>query len=124
MRPTALPSLESLSSLGFEGRNLGCPGIFAGMSRTPGGVRKVCAEKSSCAFFVPYRQVVLFVFRDGGSLRSLSTPQFDSAKTKGDGGKGTEKNITTICDKRHEIYDHLRQFATFCDNFRLFVPLT
>ena len=30
-----VPSLESLSSLGFEGRNLGCPGTFAGMSRTP-----------------------------------------------------------------------------------------
>ena len=36
-------SLESLSSLGFEERNLGCPGNFAGMSRTPGGVQKVCA---------------------------------------------------------------------------------
>ena len=31
-------SLESLSSLGFEERNLGCPGNFAGMSRTLGGV--------------------------------------------------------------------------------------
>ena len=47
-----VPSLESLSSLGFERRNLGCPGIFAGMSRTLGGVQKVCATKSSCAFFV------------------------------------------------------------------------
>ena len=36
-------SLESLSSLGFEERNLGCPGNLAGMSRTPGGVPKVCA---------------------------------------------------------------------------------
>ena len=36
-----MPSLESLSSLGFEERNLGCPGNFAGMSRTPGGVQKV-----------------------------------------------------------------------------------
>ena len=41
--------------LGFgRERNLGCPGIFAGMSRTPGGVHKVCAKKTSCAFFVPY----------------------------------------------------------------------
>ena len=39
-----VPSLESLSSLGFEERNLGCPGSFAGMSRTPGGVQKVCAR--------------------------------------------------------------------------------
>ena len=27
----------------IEERNLGCPGNFAGMSRTPGGVQKVCA---------------------------------------------------------------------------------
>ena len=40
-----VPALESLSSLGFEERNLGCPGNFAGMSRTPGGVQKVCAKK-------------------------------------------------------------------------------
>ena len=45
-----VPSLESLSSLGFEERNLGCPGNFAGMSRIPGGVQKVCATKNSCAF--------------------------------------------------------------------------
>ena len=48
-----VPSLESLSSLGFEERNPGCPGNFAGMSRTPGGVQKLRAKKSSCAFFVP-----------------------------------------------------------------------
>ena len=47
------PSLESLSSLGFKERNLGCPGNFARMSRTPGGVQKVCAKRSSCAFCVP-----------------------------------------------------------------------
>ena len=43
-------SLESLSFLGFEERNLGCPGNFAGVSRTPAGVQKVCAKKK----FVPY----------------------------------------------------------------------
>ena len=48
-----VPALETLSSLGFEERNPGCPGNFAGMSRTPGGVQKVCAKKTSCAFFVP-----------------------------------------------------------------------
>ena len=37
--------LESLSSLDFEERNLGCPRNFAGMSRTPGDVQKVCAKK-------------------------------------------------------------------------------
>ena len=40
-----VPALETLSSLGFEERNPGCPGNFAGMSRTPGGVQKVCAKK-------------------------------------------------------------------------------
>ena len=49
-----VPALETLSSLGFEERNPGCPGNFAGMSRTLGGVQKVCAKKTSCAFFVPY----------------------------------------------------------------------
>ena len=38
-------SLESLSSSDFEERNLGCPRNFAGMSRTPAGVQKVCAKK-------------------------------------------------------------------------------
>ena len=35
-----VPSFESLSSLGLEERNLGCPGNFAGMSRTLGGCSK------------------------------------------------------------------------------------
>ena len=42
----ALP--RKLSSLSFEGRNLGCPGNFAGMSWTFGGVQTVCA-KNTCA---------------------------------------------------------------------------
>ena len=45
-----VPALESLSSLGFEKRNLGCPGNSAGMSRTPGGVQKVCAKKLRAHF--------------------------------------------------------------------------
>ena len=48
-----VPSLETLSSLGFEERNLGCPGIFAGMSQTPGGVRKVSAKKVRAHFSFP-----------------------------------------------------------------------
>ena len=36
--------------LGLEGRNLGCPGNFAGMSRTPGGVQKVRAKKFARMF--------------------------------------------------------------------------
>ena len=48
-----VPALESLSSLGFEEMNLGCPGNFAGMSRTPGGVQKVCAKKLRAHFSFP-----------------------------------------------------------------------
>ena len=40
-------------SLGFEERNPGCPGNFAGMSRTPGGVQKVCAKKLRAHFSFP-----------------------------------------------------------------------
>ena len=36
-----VPSLESLFSFGFERGNLGCPGNFAGTSRTPGNVQKL-----------------------------------------------------------------------------------
>ena len=46
-------SLESLSSLGFEEMNPGCPGNFAGMSQTPGGVQKVCAKKVRARFSFP-----------------------------------------------------------------------
>ena len=45
--------LETLSSLGFEERNLGCPRNFAGMSRTPGGVQKVCAKQVRAHFSFP-----------------------------------------------------------------------
>ena len=42
-------SLESLFSLFFESKEgtWDVPGIFAGMSRTPGGVRRVCAKPSN-----------------------------------------------------------------------------
>ena len=50
-------SLESLSSLGFEETNLGCPETFAAsfarMSRTPGGVQKVSAKKVRAHFSFP-----------------------------------------------------------------------
>ena len=48
-----VPFLESLSSLGFEEMNLGCPGNFAGMSRIPGGVRKARAKKVCAHFSFP-----------------------------------------------------------------------
>ena len=37
----------------LEERNPGCPGNFAGMSRTPGGVQKVCAKKLRAHFSFP-----------------------------------------------------------------------
>ena len=45
-----VPALESLSSLGFEERNLGCPGNFARMSWTPGGVQKFAQKNFVCIF--------------------------------------------------------------------------
>ena len=47
-----VPSLESLPSLGLEGRNLGCPRKFARMSLDPQG----CSKS-----FVP--QKIVFIFR-------------------------------------------------------------
>ena len=48
-----VPSLGSLSSLGFEERNLGCPGNFAGMSRTPGVFKRLCKQKVRAHFSFP-----------------------------------------------------------------------
>ena len=46
-------------------------------------------------------------------------------KQKGTAGRGLEKNVTAICDKRHENLRHfMRQFATFYNNFCRFVPLS
>ena len=39
--------------LGFRREESGCPGIFAGMSRTPGGGQKVCAKKVRAHFLFP-----------------------------------------------------------------------
>ena len=58
-----VPALESLSSLGFEERNLGYPGIFAGMSRTPGGVRKSGKEKAH-----KHKQIFSVTARAGGGV--------------------------------------------------------
>ena len=54
-----VPSLESLSSLGFEERNLGCPGNFARVSRTPGGVQKACAKKVRAHLLFPNEEAKL-----------------------------------------------------------------
>ena len=72
-----LPSLESLSSLGFEERNLGCTGNFAGMSRTLGGVQKVCARKVrayfslSTEYFTHISLIFRCVFFSGNSPTPL-----------------------------------------------------
>ena len=47
------PPVGWLSSLGFEERNLGCPGNFTGMSRTPGGVQKFVQKKVRAHFSFP-----------------------------------------------------------------------
>ena len=48
-----VPSLESLSCLGLEGRTPGRPGNFAGMSRTPAGVRKL-GGRFDIFYFFPF----------------------------------------------------------------------
>ena len=53
-----VPAFESLSSLGSEERNLGCPGNFTGMSRTTGGVPKVCAKKLRAHFSFPFHRLL------------------------------------------------------------------
>ena len=59
-----VPSLETLSSLGFEERNPGCPGNFAGMSRTPAGVQKVCAKKVRAHFSFPNKVECLCFYKE------------------------------------------------------------
>ena len=46
-----VPSRKSLSSLGFEERNLGCPGNFAGMFPGPLGVFKKFVQKKFVRIF-------------------------------------------------------------------------
>ena len=49
-----VPSLESLSSLGLEGRNLVChPGNFAGISRTPKSLFRKFVQKKFVLICVP-----------------------------------------------------------------------
>ena len=58
-----VPSLESLSSLGFEEKNLGYPGNFAGMSLTFGGVQKARAKKLRAHFSFPISDYSEFALR-------------------------------------------------------------
>ena len=70
-----VPSLESLFSLGFEGRKLGCPRNFAGMSRTPGAVQKVCAKNVRAHFRPPK-------FRRWPSLNAVKQGALDTPPPK------------------------------------------
>ena len=72
-----------LSSLGFEERNLGCSRNFAGMSRTPGGVRKVCAKKFMCIF----RSLVTSGEVEGNSEKSVGPS----------GGSGETDSLPATC---------------------------
>ena len=49
-----VPSLESLPSLGFRGREAGMSREFCRDVQDPWGCSKSLCKKSSCAFFVPY----------------------------------------------------------------------
>ena len=49
-------SLESLSSLDFGERSLGCPGNFCRDIPDPCGCSKSLCKNSLCASFVPYKQ--------------------------------------------------------------------
>ena len=127
-----VPSLESLSSLSFEERNLGCPGNFAGTSRTPGGVQQVCAKKSSRAFFVPYLHPCLFswfpfsflwiylldfggvssLFQEFGGFNGESKPGSWFATLGPESAKlgGGEKKWRGGGAKHHEETTHGKQF--------------
>ena len=65
-----VPALETLSSLGFEERNPGCPGNFAGMSRTPGGAQKLRAKKLRAHFSFPINDGPIRANRLGDSHES------------------------------------------------------
>ena len=105
-----VPSLESLFSLGFEGRSLGCPENFAGMSPTPGSVQEVVHNKFVLILQPPYR--------NGDSVKMLGpfSEPMDSEigeSQKGTAGRGRQK----------KCHRNLRQFATFGDNLRHFFDI-
>ena len=69
-----------------------------------------------------------FLQKTAGNRRfSQQTADFcrNRRKPKGDGGKGTGKTMSRqFATNVTTIYDMSQQFATFYDNFRLFIPLT
>ena len=67
--------------------------------------------------------------QERGTSRVVRGTSFSTSsirrKPKGDGEKGTGKTISRqFATNITTLFDILRQFATFYDNFRLFVPLT
>ena len=65
--------------LGFEGGNLVCPGNFAGMSRTPAGVQKLCTKKVCAYFSFPKRSGEGVVRRNGCPKECFWRVRFFSA---------------------------------------------
>ena len=57
-----------------------------------------------------------------GGMYTLRMIGFSLRNPKGDGGKGTGKKVSRqFATNVTTIYDMSRQFATFYDNFRLFI---
>ena len=83
-------SLKSLSSLGFEGRNLGCPENFAGMSRTRGVFKK-------------------FVHFSFPTIQKRQQSRKFGENQRGTAGRRRQKKITNVTT----IYDILRQVLRF-----------
>ena len=64
-----------------------------------------------------------FCYKKNGLEKSMG--KLNRRNPKGDGGKGTGKKMSRqFATNVTTIYDMSRQFATFYDNFRLFIPLT
>ena len=96
-------SLESLSSFGFEERNLGCPRNFAGLSRTPGGVQKVCVKKVRAHFSFPKSGSTVKERTASGTMQKIGMVQRASVLLKG-----------LPSDKRRKMQSLLRILRSAC----------
>ena len=88
-----VPSLKSLSSLGFEGRNLRRPRIFAGISQTPGAPKKCMQKKVYVHFSAPIAVAMSPVRRpDPPNLGGEDSPP----KFRGRPSKDTKQRVSDI----------------------------
>ena len=78
-----VPSLESLSSLGLEGRSLECSMKFARMFRTPKGVQKVCATKARTHFSFPNLGAQIYILSLWGKKLQLTAKKLQLLVEKG-----------------------------------------